>query len=349
MLQSQELSVNPSPRPRVNRWLWPTLLVALTTVVLQLIQRTIGLEVANVSLGYIVAVLMVAIGNGLGPGILASALAFFAYNFFFVPPLHTFAVANPQNLIRLFLFLGVAMVTSSIAARARARAEEARHRAQVQEALYELSQTISMEVEEAAILQAIAKQIITLLRADGCTILLSNGDSVQPVVSVGALGSEGEAVGSPLLVAGRTLGVVHVWEQPHAPFTQEERRLLDALARQAGLAVERTRLVAEATQLQIVAESDRLKSALLHSISHDLRTPLAAIKGAASNLRDNTVTWNAAAKDALLEAIETEADRLNRLVRNLLDMSRIEAGTGLPLPERAPFEDVLGPVLSTLR
>jgi two-component system sensor histidine kinase KdpD len=129
----------------------------------------------------------------------------------------------------------------------------------------------------------------------------------------------------------------------------EARRLLDALARQAALAVERTRLVAEATRLQLVTESDRLKSALLHSISHDLRTPLAAIKGAASNLRDESVAWDPAAEHALLETIEAEADRLNRLVRNLLDMSRIEVGTELPPKELAFFEDVLGPVLRRLR
>jgi two-component system sensor histidine kinase KdpD len=150
-------------------------------------------------------------------------------------------------------------------------------------------------------------------------------------------------------VSDRTLGVVRVWERPQAPFDQEARRLLDALARQAALAVERTRLVAEATRLQLVAESDRLKSALLHSISHDLRTPLVAIKGAASTLRDDSVAWNHDAEEALLETIESEADRLNRLVRNLLDMTRIEAGTRLPPKELALFEDVLGPVLRRLR
>ncbi len=345
-------SSNPMHLALAGRWLWSTLIVALTTVVLHLIRRSIGLEVANVSLGYIVAVLLAAISFGLGPGVLASALAFIAYNFFFVHPLHTFSVAHPQDLIRLLLFLGVAIVTSSVAARSRARAEEARHRAQAQEALYALSQAISTEVAVEAILPAIAEQITTLLHADGCMILLSNGDTgdtLQPAVTVGRTGSAGGEVVTPLRVGERTLGLIRVWEHPQAPFNLEARRLLDALARQAALAVERTRLVAEATRLQLVAESDRLKSALLHSISHDLRTPLVAIKGAASTLRDDSVPWDPAAEQALLETIETEADRLNRLVRNLLDMSRIESGTCLPPTELVLFEDVLGPVLRRLR
>lgn len=342
-------SSNPTILVPVGGWLWSGLIVALTTLVLHLVRRSIGLEVANVSLGYIVAVLLVAINYGLGPGVLASVLAFVAYNFFFVQPLHTFSVANPQDLIRLLFFLAVSIVTSSVAARSRARAEEARHRAQAQEALYSLSQAISTEVAVEAILPTIADQITTLLHTDGCMILLSSGDTLRPAVTVGQIGSEGEAVVSPLRVGDRTLGVVRVWKHPQAPFNLEARRLLDALVRQAALAVERTRLVAEATQLQLVAESDRLKSALLHSISHDLRTPLVAIKGAASNLRDDSVAWDPAAEQALLETIETEADRLNRLVRNLLDMSRIEAGTGLPPKEQAFFEDVLGPVLRRLR
>jgi two-component system sensor histidine kinase KdpD len=342
--------IGPVMRTMPARWLFSTVIVVLTTAVLQFIRQTIGLAVANVSLGYIVAVLLVAITYGLGPGVLASVLAFIAYIFFFVPPLHTFSVATSQDLIRLFLFLGVAIVTSSIAARSRARAEEARHRALIQEALYGLSQAISTEVAAEAILPAIAEEIMGLLHADGCVILLSSGNTtLRPAVTIGRIGRDSDAITNPLRVGARTLGVVRVWEQAAVPFTDEAHRLLDALSRQAALAVERTRLVAETTKLQIVTESDRLKSALLHSISHDLRTPLAAIKGAASNLRDENVVWNPDDQRALLETIETEADRLNRLVRNLLDMSHIEAGSRLPPTEFALFEDVLGPVLRRLR
>ncbi len=143
--------------------------------------------------------------------------------------------------------------------------------------------------------------------------------------------------------------MLRVWARPAQPLDQEDRRLLDALARQAALAVERGRLVAAATELRLVAESDRLKSALLHGVSHDLRTPLGAIKGAVSNLLDEEVAWEPAARRSLLQTIDLEADRLNRLVRNLLDMSRIEAGGAMPVKELAALDDVLGPALHRLR
>lgn len=323
--------------------------VALATLALEAIRASVGLEVANISLGYIVAVLLVAISYGLGPGVLASLLGFVSYNFFFVPPLYTFTVTNGQDVIRLFLFLGVAVVTSSIGARSRARAEEARRRARIQEALYDLSQAISAEVKPEAILPAIARQIVQLLHVVGCMILLYDGDDLKSATSSGTVGNEGMAIVMPLRTGERTLGLLRVWEAPGAELGVDERRLLDTLARQAALAVERTQLVDEATQLQLVAESDRLKSALLHSISHDLRTPLVAIKGAATNLLDESVAWDAEARHSLLETVDIEADRLNRLVRNLLDMSRIEAGAYPLVKEYALFDEVVEPVLRRLR
>ncbi len=323
-------------------------IVVLATALLLLIRVGIGLEVANISLGYIVAVLLAAITYGLGAGVVASVAAFLAYNFFFVEPLYEFTVANRQDVTRLVLFLVVAIITSSIAARARSQAQQARHRAEVQEALYELSQMISIEVEAAAILPIIAQQIVRLLGVDGCMIVLFEG-GVPGTTTAGNAGSEGTAVVTPLRIGDRTLGMVRVWERPAQIAGPEARRLLDTLARQAALAVERTRLADEATRLQIVAESDRTKSALLHSVSHDLRTPITAIKGAVSNLLDESVVWNDAAEQTLLTTIDGEVDRLNLLVRNLLDMSRIEAGVFVPPTELAMLEDVIGPVLYRLR
>ena len=202
MRRQPKLLTSPVMGSLPAQWLSSAVIVVLATVVLQFIRQTVGLEVTNVSLGYIVAVLVVAITYGLGPGVLASVLAFIAYIFFFfVPPLHTFSVATSQDLIRLFLFLGVAMVTSSIAARSRARAEEARHRALIQEALYGLSQAISTEVAAEAILPTIAEQIMGLLHADGCVILLSSGNTLRPTVTVGRVG---DAIVNPLHHASAT-------------------------------------------------------------------------------------------------------------------------------------------------
>src|SRR4051794_31823931 len=241
------------------RYLWSMVIVVVATALLSVVLHAIGLEVANIALGYIVAVLLAAITYGLGPGVLSSILAFLAYNFFFVPPTLTFTVANRQDLIRLFLFLGVAVVTSSIAANARTRAREAQQRAEIQETLYDLSQAISAEVDADTILPTIAQRIITLLPVDGCTIQILDGKSTHADVSAGNVGNVGTAVVTPLRAGERTIGLIRVWEHPPYLLNVEARRLLDALARQAALAVERSRLAAEATRLEIVAESDRTK------------------------------------------------------------------------------------------
>ena len=339
--------------PRVNlrplAYAWSVTLVAAATALLQLIQRFIGIEVANISLGYIVVVLVAALTYGLGPAITATMVSFAAYNFFFVPPLYTHTVGDRQDLIRLFLFLGVAVLISSVAARSRARGEEARYRARIQETLYTLSQGISVEVEPETILPLITGQILALLPVEGCSIQIYDGAALRSTTSSGTIGGDGTAVVTRLQVGDHTLGVLRVWTKSRSSFDAEEQRLLEALARQAALAIERTRLVAESTRLHVVAESDRMKSTLLHSISHDLRTPLAAIQGAVGNLLDKEVAWSPQAEHALLRTIDIESDRLNRLVRNLLDMSRIEAGVFLPKIEPALLEDVLGPVLERLR
>ena len=334
---------------RLLAYVWSAALVAAATALLQLIQQFIGIEVANISLGYILVVLVAALSYGLGPAIAASTLSFVAYNFFFVLPLYTFSVGDRQDLIRLLLFLGVAVLISSVAARSRARGEEARYRARIQEALYSLSQGISVEVEPQTILPLINEQILALLPVAGCSIQIYDGAALRSTTSSGTVGGDGTAVVTRLAVGDHTLGVLRVWTESGSSLDAEEQRLLDALARQAALAVERTRLVEESTRLQVVAESDRMKSTLLHSISHDLRTPLVAIQGAVGNLLDKEVEWSPEAEYALLRTIDIESDRLNRLVRNLLDMSRIEAGVFLPKIEPALLEDVLGPVLERMR
>ncbi len=123
------------PGNRALPYIASVVLVAGGTAMFAAIQWAFGLEVSNISLCYIVIVLLVAVNYGLGSAILASVLSFIAYNFFFVPPLFTLSVSNSQNLIRLFLFLGIAVITSSVAAASRARAEEARYRARIQQAL----------------------------------------------------------------------------------------------------------------------------------------------------------------------------------------------------------------------
>jgi two-component system sensor histidine kinase KdpD len=157
------------------------------------------------------------------------------------------------------------------------------------------------------------------------------------------------AIAAPLRVDDRVLGEMHVLPQAQQFLHASQRQLLATLASQAALAVERARLVAEAAEAQALAASDRLKSALLSSVSHDLRTPLVAVKGIATALREHDVPWNSAVAEQMLDTLADEADRLNRLVGNLLDMSRIEGGALNPARQWEDIGDIIGGVLSRLR
>jgi K+-sensing histidine kinase KdpD len=151
------------------------------------------------------------------------------------------------------------------------------------------------------------------------------------------------------LLDDRIRGSMRVLLRPDQTLTAGERRLLELLASQAVLGVERARLVAKAAEAQSLAESDRLKSSLLSSVSHDLRTPLVAIKGIATALRQRDVPWNGTADEQMLDTLASEADRLNRLVGNLLDMSRIESGALRPERDWDDIGDIIGGVLARMR
>jgi two-component system sensor histidine kinase KdpD len=294
----------------------------------------------NIALLYLLIVLGGATLFGLGPGVLSSVLAFLAFNFFFVPPLHTFHVSDAQDVVRLFTFLIVAIIASSLAGRARVQANVATQRAAELTALYELSQTISAEVVLERSLPVVAETTAALLHVPVCSIWLFNIEG--RLVERARFGVEPahayQRTEVFLRVGARVLGVVRI---THASLDQTlsatDRKLLDTITAQVVLLLERARLVEQTSQVRALAESDRLKSALLSSVSHDLRTPLAVIKGAVTDLLDPTVIRDSATQSELLHAVNDEADRLNRLVGNLLVMSRLEAGA---LPLTRSWQDV---------
>jgi two-component system, OmpR family, sensor histidine kinase KdpD len=288
-----------------------------------------GMQQANIALFYLLAVLICATTFGLGPAILASLLAFLAFNFFFVPPLHTFDVAKPEDLLELITFLAVAIIASGLAGRARAQAEAAQRHATELAALYDLSQAMSTAIDLEQILPAIVQTTARLLDVPACSVLLydANGRLIERAVWGAEPAAAFRRVDTFLRVGQRILGVLRVTQRSlHASLSPSEQKLLDTIVTQVVLLLERARLVHETSQTRALAESERLKSALLSSVSHDLRTPLAVIKGSVTNLLDETVGWDSAARRELLNAMNDEADRLNRLVSNLLEMSRVEAG-----------------------
>ena len=309
--------------------------IALAT--LMLTRLSADLQVTNIALLYLLVVLLVATLIGMGPGILASVLAFLGFNFFFVEPLHSFRVTDPQDDLRLLTFLVVAIIGSSLAGRAREQANAAARNARELAALYGFSQKISAEVDLERILPLVAQTVIQLLNVPACSVLLydSAGRLIERATAGVALPEPQRRVDAFLRIGPRVLGVLRVTQRAlDDPLTSEEQSRLETIASQVGLVLERARLVEEASQSRAQAEAERMKATLLSSVSHDLRTPLAVIKGAVTNLMDETVDWQAAPRRELLVSINDEADRLNRLVGNLLDMSRIEGDA--PHPARTP-------------
>jgi two-component system sensor histidine kinase KdpD len=277
---------------------------------------------------YILLVLVSATTFGRWPSMLVGSIAALAFNFFFVPPYSAFGFNAPEDALRLVTFLSVALLVSTLASRAQAQALMAQQRATELSALYNLSQAISADIDLNRTLPTIARTSLELLSVTACTILLydEQGQLVERT-SVGHVPPAAATLDVPIRTEQRNFGLLRVARQQAQPaLNDEEHEMLETVAAQAALVLERARLSAESTQVQALAASDQLKSTLLTSVSHDLRTPLAVIKGAVTGLLDESIPWDSEARRDLLASVNEETDHLNRLVGDLLEMSRIEAG-----------------------
>ncbi len=342
-------------RKRPVRYLSVPLLVAITTLALQLPFEAIDPSI--VALVYLLPVLLSTIlADWLG-GILASFLSFLAFNYFFLPPYYTFVVANPSDTLALFMFLGVAGLVSYLLGRARTEAEraqqrerEAHQRQQELTILYELSKAISGQIALESMLQTIAERVCQLFADSRCEIWLKpETGALKQVAQAGAARSHEQNPSEVLIRSEQgALGMLKLYA-PQAPLWQpSEKFLLNAIAAHTAIVIERSQLVQAATRAKVLEESDRLKTALLSSISHDLRTPLATIKAAVTGLLRRDLHWDEESMLDQLNAINEETDRLNLVIGNLLSMSRIEAGA-LQLQKRAyPLPEVMDAVLHRL-
>jgi two-component system sensor histidine kinase KdpD len=338
-------------RPAVSAYVWSAGAVSIAAATAKGLE--LFLPLPDPSMVFLTAVLCSAVTWGLLPSICASILSVLVYNFFFIPPLYTFTVASPRDLLNLIVFLIVAVLTSKLAARVRDQAEAAKHREARTAALYALSRQIAGAAELADVLRVIVNHVAQILSAKVVALL---PDAGQLVLMAGhpaetALTEAERAAATwawqhqqpagrgadtlpgaewfylPLSTAHGTVGVLGLqFEEPGAEMSPDQRRLLGALAGQAAVAIERTRLVREMEQARLRDETDRLRDALLSSVSHDLRTPLVSIIGAASSLLTYGASYDETARRDLLVTIQEEAERLNRFVGNLLDMMRLEAG-----------------------
>jgi two-component system sensor histidine kinase KdpD len=306
------------------------------------------LESPAIALVYLLPVGLATAIWGLGPGVAIALGAFLSFNFLFIEPRYTFTVHRSGDVVVLFVFLAVSVVVNQLVARAQAGLAAATAREREATQLYELSLALAglQQVEEIA--SVLADQARAAFGADR---ILLTVEGLPPVErggpGMGAGPRPNEQITAQLESARGRIGTIDLWRSARPP-SAAERRLLQTYASQGALALERARLAQAETRAQVLEESDRLKTALLSSVSHELRSPLATIKAAATSLRSGNVDWDGPARTDLLAAIDDETDQLNRLVGNLLDMSRIEAG-GLHLKrEWNLLSEIVGSAIASL-
>jgi len=285
---------------------------------------------------------------GLIPGSLAAIFSFLAFNFFFIPELYTFQVKQTEDLIVLAAFLGVAIVISELTGRVRRNLASANARELEAVSLYEFNNLLSALLDVQSAAKIIIEKIELIIRPIRIELLIET----LPVPIFLARGNSSTSTSAlkpvifPLQSSRELIGEIRVWQ--NRPLSVTEERLLKIFASQSILTIERIKLSEEARKISILEESDRLKSSLLSSVSHELRSPLAAIKTSVSSLRAEEVDWKSDARKELLTTVEEEIDHLNVLVGNLLDMSRIEAGVMKPQKKPNILIEIISAVLGRL-
>ena len=416
-----------SPQMPLPSWLAYASAV-LGVVVTSFLIATIQLVVhfSNISLLYLLVVLWLATRFGRGPAIVASVLAFLAYDFFFIPPLYRFTIDDPTEWISLTALLATSLVLGHVTAAVQQQAREARESERRTSTLYALSELIASTTAYDALLSALASRVVETFAPEqvrACALILldehgrpvsravmpPSGPDAEPLTlapraqlaqaswaierartvgeelsgpahsersrptspaapaehrlcyfvpltsSSGVIGLVGVVGGSALrdLVAPLTQlpsgaptstpTETPIGEPPHA-----RALLFTAFCKQIALALDRAALQRQAVRAEALREGDRLKDALLGSVTHDLRTPLAAIRVAGESLGESDMDWSKEELRVFADTIVSSTDRLSRLVNNLLDLSRLEAGVAVPEKRWYPIEDVIATVLDQL-
>jgi two-component system sensor histidine kinase KdpD len=307
----------------------------------------------NLSMLFLVAVILSAMICGRLSAVIAAGLAFVFYNFFFLEPLHDLSIAKPHQLFSLIIFLGVALMIGDLAGRLRDQVARSRNQAKNTQALYEFSRKLSGTARLDDVLISTATHLHSTFGTGIVILMPYDGElSLQTawppdltldgtdMTAVRWAYEKNERAGSdtatlpqigwqflPILTSNGVAGVLGLSTQHRAALSENDDRMLTAILDQTAIAIDRAQLVRENAKTTALQESDKLHTALFSSLSHDLKTPLASITGAVTTLRQLGSRIKADTRDDLLLSIEEEAGRLNRFVANLFDMTRIEAGT----------------------
>ncbi|MFE1444461.1 ATP-binding protein [Streptomyces sp. NPDC058739] len=319
------------------RIVWGWIVGLLGPVVAAVLLNTVDLGLANDMLLFLAIVVAAALLGGLFPALASAAFGSLLLNYFYTPPLHRFTIADPKNIVAIAIFIGVGLSVASVVDLAARRTHQAaRLRAESEILSFLAGNVLRGETSLEELLERVRETFGMDLAA-----LLERQSDVEPWTVVGRVGHgpvtlrpEDADVDVPvgdhlaLALTGRVLPA-------------EDRRVLAAFAAQAAVVLDRRRLKEEAVQARALAEGNRIRTALLAAVSHDLRTPLASIKASVSSLRSDDVEWSDEDRAELLAGIEEGADRLDHLVGNLLDMSRLQTGTVTPIIREIDLDEVV--------
>jgi two-component system sensor histidine kinase KdpD len=361
----------PHRRSPARSYVWAVVIVVLTTL---MCGGMFGrFDNSNLIMVYLLGVCFAAVRLGRGPSALAACLSVAAFDFFFVPPYLTFAVSDTQYLLTFGVMLLVGFLISTLAVRVRDQAEAARRRELRTQLLYSVSRELAGLLRPEEIARIAGRHVGEAVRGPVALLLPGAEGTLAAVSTAGAppiatdaretsvaqwVFEHGQMAGRgtdtlpgaaaryvPVRSGDRTLGVLALRpDESLLPLSPDQVDLVETLARQAAASLDRARLAAEGEEARVLAERERLRSTLLSSVSHDLRTPLAAITGAASGLLQEPAPEGPERRE-LAATIYEEAERLNRLVANLLDMTRLESGTAPIKREWHSVEEVVGAAL----
>lgn len=363
------------PTSPARSYAWGAIAALLATGIAWLLMR-LHLSPSTLIMVYLLGVVLTSSRFGRGPAILGSILSVAAFDFFFVPPYHTFRVRDTEYLITLAVMLVVALVISTLVLRIRRQAEFARLRERRTNVLYRMTATLSRAASIKEAVNAAEQYVAEVLDGEVWVLLPDENGHLAPgpgVTSLFPLGPKevgvaqwvfdhgtpaghgtstlpgAQALYIPLTGSRGSVGVVGLFlAGTDRSLDPDHFHLLETLAGQIALAIERAHLEEEAQAARLRAEAERMRNALLSSVLHDLRTPLTSITGAASSLLEEEGRFDPETRRELLLSISDEADRMNRLVQNLLSMTRLESGALRPNKQWHPIEEVVGAALTRL-
>jgi two-component system, OmpR family, sensor histidine kinase KdpD len=349
-----------------------TLLVTATLAVALALRGV--MQLPDPEMLFLLAVMITAVWFGRGPSVLAAGLGVACYDFFFIEPVHTFSVQDHRYFLTFGMMFAVGLAISNLTARLRRQQQDAQAREQRTAVLYAITRELAATDEPHQIGAIAARHAADIFAGSALVLSAATEGDLRPIGAfpdgahldakdmvvakwsdehhaLAGFGTDtlpgGDTLCAPLHVGQSRLGVLAIMPRNKVAIRAEQRAFLDVLCRQIAVALERIRLSEEAKQASLRAKTEEMRSSLLSAVSHDLRTPLASITGAATSLRDDA-NLGTETRTELVESIVGEAERLERLVANLLDMTRLESGAMALKRDWVPLDEMVGSALTRL-